>query len=146
MPRRAKIKTGRNLPLATFVALGLFGLVLLSTFVLNWLFLPLLTIFVCLAVSELANALNLKSSQVRRNDLLLLTPILLISAYFGGLQALLISFGLGIMFLIITTLRSGIDDFNNKISKSVFALTYLPFMAAFVLIMLKMWNKLYGPV
>lgn len=143
MPRRAKIKTGRNLPLATFVALGLFGLVLLSTFVLNWLFLPLLTIFVCLAVSELANALNLKSNQIRRNDLLLLTPILLISAYFGGLQALLISFGLGIMFLIITTLRSGIDDFNNKISKSVFALTYLPFMAAFVLIML---NQDSGPL
>jgi len=143
VPRRAEIKTGRNLPLATFVGLALFGLVLISTFILNWLFLPLLTIFVCLAVSELVNVLNLKSPQVRRMDLLLLTPVLLTCAYFGGLQALLISFGIGIMVLVVTTLRSGIDDFNNKISKTIFTLTYLPFMAAFVLIML---NQDSGPL
>lgn len=136
-------KNRQKFTAGNFCCAGIIWFSFVEYFCAQLALLPLLTIFVCLAVSELANALNLKSNQVRRNDLLLLTPILLISAYFGGLQALLISFGLGIMFLIITTLRSGIDDFNNKISKSVFALTYLPFMAAFVLIML---NQDSGPL
>jgi len=118
---RSEINTGRNLPLATLVGLFLFGLVLLSTFVANWLFLPLLTLFIMLAVVELVDVFNRKSASISRRALLGLTPVLFAAAYFGGINELLAAYALSIMVLIMV---------------SLLILTYLPFMAAFVLIML----------
>lgn len=136
MRSRSEIKTGRNLPLATLVGLVLFGLVLLSTFVANWLFLPLLTLFIMLAVVELVDVFNGKSQSVSKPALLGLTPVLFAAAYFGGVSELLAGYAFGIMVLIVVSLRAGIENFISRISHSLLILTYLPFMAAFVLIML----------
>lgn len=136
MRRRSEIKTGRNLPLATAVGLVLFGLVLLSTFVANWLFLPLLTLFVTLAVQELIKVFELDQNRLLKSALLA-TPIVLFSgAYFGDLFALVISLGMMVMLLVAVNLRLGAVGFIARITKSVLVIVYLPFLAAFVLIML----------
>jgi phosphatidate cytidylyltransferase len=134
--RPSEIKTGRNLPLATFVGLFLFGLVLLSTFVINSLFLPLLTIFVGLAVVELVNVLNPAESKLNKAVLLGITATIYLAAYFGGVTALIISYGFGVLTVVALALSLGTADFISRMSKSVFVITYLPFMTAFVLIML----------
>ncbi|MFZ9283189.1 MAG: phosphatidate cytidylyltransferase [Candidatus Nanopelagicales bacterium] len=136
MRSRRDIKTGRNLPLATAVGLFLFGLVLLSTFVANWLFLPLLTLFVLLAASELIDVLNRDGITVSKRAVQLVIPIMFLAAYFGGLAELTASYAFGIFVLLIASLKSGTVNFIERISKSILVLTYLPFMAAFVLLML----------
>lgn len=136
MRPRSEIKTGRNLPLATAVGLFLFALVLLSTFVANWLFLPLLTLFIMLAVVELVDVFNGKSQQISKSTLLALTPLLFGAAYFGGINELIAGYAIGIMVLITVSLRGGTDNFISRVSHSLLVFTYLPFMASFVLIML----------
>lgn len=136
MRSRDQIKTGRNLPLATLVGLLLFGLVLLSTFLANWLFLPLLTLFVALAISELVDVFNTKAHMVPKWILIALAFPLFTAAYFGELTHLVTAFGISILTLIIAALKIGVDDFVNRFSRSLLVLTYLPFMAAFVLLML----------
>lgn len=89
-----------------------------------------------MAVAELSTALNLISTKISKSDLLVLAPLLLFAAYFGDLTWLIVVYGVGIMYLVSKSLSLGTEDFVSRISKSIFALTYIPFMAAFVLIML----------
>ena len=136
MRSHREIKTGRNLPIATLVGLLLFGLVLLSTFVANWLFLPLLTLFISLAAIELIDVLNSKVRQVSKPAILTLTAALFGSAYFGGVTELLTTLAIAVMVLIAVSLSVGTENFTHRFALSLFVLVYLPFMAAFVLIML----------
>jgi phosphatidate cytidylyltransferase len=118
------------------VGLFLFGLVLLSTFVANWLFLPLLTLFVSLSVSELVDVLNANRLLVSKRIIILLTIVIFLATYFGELDHLITAYAGSILILIAINIKVGFDGFVERFSKSLLVLTYLPFMAAFVLLML----------
>jgi len=130
-------KAGRNLPVATAVGLGLLGLVVGTLAWRREAFLVLVVLAVSAAVWELGQAL------VRRDMHVPLVPVLvggagiLVSSFYAGAEAQLVSLLLTAAGVVIwrvvegngpTALRDGVAG--------AFATVYLPFLAGFVVLML----------
>jgi phosphatidate cytidylyltransferase len=132
MPRRERgARAGRNLPLAIITALLLAG-VLITTLVLSRpVFVAFLLGIVTLALLELLAVLRARATRPARPVVLAMGALLVVGAYLEGPAAL--SFG-----LLVTILASfgwylvdrGRTEVTRNVAATVFAVVYVPFMAA----------------
>jgi phosphatidate cytidylyltransferase len=132
MPRRERgARAGRNLPVAIVTALLLAG-VLITTLVLSRpLFVAFLLGIVTLALLELLAVLRARATRPARPVVLAMGALLVVGAYLEGPAAL--SFG-----LLVTILASfgwylvdrGRTEVTRNVAATVFAVVYVPFMAA----------------
>lgn len=132
MPRRERgARAGRNLPVAILTALLLAG-VLITTLVLSRpLFVAFLLGIVTLALLELLAVLRARATRPARPVVLAMGALLVVGAYLEGPAAL--SFG-----LLATILASfgwylvdrGRTEVTRNVAATVFAVVYVPFMAA----------------
>jgi phosphatidate cytidylyltransferase len=132
MPRRERgARAGRNLPVAIITALLLAG-VLITTLVLSRpLFVAFLLGIVTLALLELLAVLRARATRPARPVVLAMGALLVVAAYLEGPAAL--SFG-----LLATILASfgwylvdrGRTEVTRNVAATVFAVVYVPFMAA----------------
>jgi phosphatidate cytidylyltransferase len=132
MPRRERgARAGRNLPVAIVTALLLAG-VLITTLVLSRpLFVAFLLGIVTLALLELLAVLRARATRPARPVVLAMGALLVVGAYLEGPAAL--SFG-----LLATILASfgwylvdrGRTEVTRNVAATVFAVVYVPFMAA----------------
>ena len=132
MPRRQRgARAGRNLPVAILTALLLAG-VLITTLVLSRpLFVAFLLGIVTLALLELLAVLRARATRPARPVVLAMGALLVVGAYLEGPAAL--SFG-----LLVTILASfgwylvdrGRTEVTRNVAATVFAVVYVPFMAA----------------
>jgi phosphatidate cytidylyltransferase len=132
MPRRERgARAGRNLPVAIITALLLAG-VLIATLVLSRpLFVAFLLGIVTLALLELLAVLRARATRPARPVVLAMGALLVVGAYLEGPAAL--SFG-----LLATILASfgwylvdrGRTEVTRNVAATVFAVVYVPFMAA----------------
>jgi phosphatidate cytidylyltransferase len=132
MPRRERgARAGRNLPVAIITALLLAG-VLITTLVLSRpLFVAFLLGIVTLALLELLAVLRARATRPARPVVLAMGALLVVGAYLEGPAAL--SFG-----LLVTILASfgwylvdrGRTEVTRNVAATVFAVVYVPFMAA----------------
>jgi phosphatidate cytidylyltransferase len=132
MPRRERgARAGRNLPVAIITALLLAG-VLITTLVLSRpLFVAFLLGIVTLALLELLAVLRARATRPARPVVLAMGALLVVGAYLEGPAAL--SFG-----LLATILASfgwylvdrGRTEVTRNVAATVFAVVYVPFMAA----------------
>jgi phosphatidate cytidylyltransferase len=132
MPRRGRgTRAGRNLPVAIVTALLLAG-VLIATLVLSRpLFVAFLLGIVTLALLELLAVLRARATRPARPVVLAMGALLVVGAYLEGPAAL--SFG-----LLATILASfgwylvdrGRTEVTRNVAATVFAVVYVPFMAA----------------
>jgi phosphatidate cytidylyltransferase len=131
MPRRERgARAGRNLPVAIITAL-LAG-VLITTLVLSRpVFVAFLLGIVTLALLELLAVLRARATRPARPVVLAMGALLVVGAYLEGPAAL--SFG-----LLVTILASfgwylvdrGRTEVTRNVAATVFAVVYVPFMAA----------------
>jgi phosphatidate cytidylyltransferase len=132
MPRRERgARAGRNLPLAIVTALALAGVLIGSLLVSRPAFVAFLLGIVTLALLELLTVLRARATRPARPVVLAVGALLVVGAYLEGPAAL--SFG-----LLATILASfgwylvdrGRTEVTRNVAATVFAVVYVPFMAA----------------
>ncbi len=132
-------RSGRNMPVASAVGLGLLGLVAGSLFWRHEVFVLLVVLAVGGAVWELSQAFARRGLHLPLPPLLVGTVGILVSAYTAGEEALLVSFMLTAGGVVVWRV---LDDNEPAAFKDVvagcFAAAYLPFLAGFVILMLDM--------
>lgn len=136
MSERKAIRTGRNLPVALAVAVVLGGLALLTLFTLKATFLALVAAAVGFALWELSRALGTRGIALPLIPIAAGGAAMLALAYWSGEQATLAAFALTVVVLLAWRLRGGATGYVRDVTAAVFALTYLPFLAVFVPLML----------
>ena len=140
-PAPKKSRTGRNLPAAVGVALGL-----LSLLALTLAFRPEpFVVFVAIAISagmwELKAAFEHADLQLAIWPLLAGTSAMVVAAFLGGAGALLTTFILTLLAIVVWQIvlaaleRAPISRLN--IMASIFGAAYLPFMAGFVILIMR---------
>jgi phosphatidate cytidylyltransferase len=132
MPRRERgARAGRNLPVAILTALLLAGVLIASLVLSRPLFVAFLLGIVTLALLELLAVLRARATRPARPVVLAMGALLVVGAYLEGPAAL--SFG-----LLATILASfgwylvdrGRTEVTRNVAATVFAVVYVPFMAA----------------
>jgi phosphatidate cytidylyltransferase len=132
MPRREPgARAGRNLPLAIVTGLLLAG-VLISALVLSRpAFVAFLLGIVTLALLELLTVLRARATRPARPVVLAMGALLVVGAYVQGPAAL--SFGLLVTLLAAFgwyLVDRGRTEVTRNVAATVFAVVYVPFMAA----------------
>ena len=132
MPRRQRgARAGRNLPVAIITALLLAG-VLITTLVLSRpVFVAFLLGIVTLALLELLAVLRARATRPARPVVLAMGALLVVGAYLEGPAAL--SFGLLVTILAAFgwyLVDRGRTEVTRNVAATVFAVVYVPFMAA----------------
>lgn len=136
-PQVAGSRAGRNLPVATGVGLALLGLVVGTLYFRKEAFLVLVIVAVVAALWELAQALTRRDLHVPLVPLVVGSVGILLSAYFVGAEAQLVSFMITVGGLVIWRVvdGSGAGALRDCVAGG-FAAAYLPFLAGFVILML----------
>jgi phosphatidate cytidylyltransferase len=132
MPRRESgARTGRNLPLAIVTALALAGVLIGSLVLSRPSFVAFLVGIVTLALVELLTVLRARATRPAGPVVLAMGVLLVVGAYLEGPSAL--SFGLlatilaGFGWYLVDRGRT---EVTRNVAATVFAVVYVPFMAA----------------
>lgn len=133
-PRR--VRTGRNLPAAVGVGVGLGAVVLAALYTVRQLFLIVVVAAVGVALWELRRALATRRIAVPIIPVAAAGLAMLIGAYLGGPTALCAALGIGLLVVLAWRLTGGADGYLRDAGTGVFTLLYLPFLAAFVVLTL----------
>jgi len=133
---RKTIETGRNLPVALAVGVGLGALAIGTLLFVKIAFLVMVAIIVAVAFWELGHVLG--THQIR----LMVIPIavggvaMYALAYWRGTDAILVTLGITFGVVLAWRLPGGASGYVRDVTASVFVLVYLPVMATFVPLML----------
>jgi phosphatidate cytidylyltransferase len=130
VPRRAP-RSGRNLPLAIVTGVGLAGLLLGALVLSKPVFVLFVLTVVLLAVTELIQVLRARATRPAAAVVYPMTVLLLVGAYLKGPAAL--SFGLMLTVLAAFgwyLVDRGRTEVTRNVAATVFAVLYLPFLAA----------------
>jgi phosphatidate cytidylyltransferase len=134
--QRKPISTGRNLPVAIAVGLVLGGLALLTLFTLKATFLLYVGASAGVALWELSRALESKQIHVPLVPIAVGGAAMLALAYFRGEQAMLAALAGTVVLLLAWRLPGGSLGYLRDLTGAVFAVAYLPLLAAFVALIL----------
>jgi phosphatidate cytidylyltransferase len=135
-PEKRERRTGRNLPAAIGVGLGLGGLAILTLFTVKATFLIVVGVFVGIALWELTRAVA--GQQIR-------IPVIPVAAggavafalsYWQGGRAALAAIAITMTAILAWRLTGGADGYLRDVTAGAFALAYLPLPACFVGLML----------
>ena len=132
MPRREPgARAGRNLPLAILTGLLLAGVLIASLVLSRPAFIVFLLGIVTLALLELLTVLRARATRPARPVVLGTGALLVVGAYLEGAAAL--SFGLLVTILAAFAwylVDRGRTEVTRNVAATVFAVVYVPFMAA----------------
>jgi phosphatidate cytidylyltransferase len=129
-------RAGRDLPAAIGVGVGLAALVLLSILFARPLFLAVLTAAVGLGTWEMVRAVR----PIANPPLLPLLaggPIMTAFAWYGGAAALPLGLLATAIAVIIWRLGDGVTGYQRDISVSMLVAVYVPFLAAFAVLLVR---------
>jgi phosphatidate cytidylyltransferase len=133
---RKQINTGRNLPAALAVGIGLGGLVFVTLFTVKATFLLYVGIMVGLALWELSHAFAERGIQVPFVPVAAGGVAMVTLAYWVGPKPALVAVALTAIAVLAWRLPSGVDGYVRDVTAGIFALAYLPLFAVFVALML----------
>ena len=135
----SKIKTGRNLPLATLIGLLLITLVVASLFIYKYVFIILALIALLLGAREFTNQWS-KTKNVPISFLLVSLSIIAmtISAALSGINGLLISYLIAILLNAFYSLfKNKKVDFSKIFWVTTFVISYLGIFGSLAMLMLR---------
>ena len=135
----SKIKTGRNLPLATLIGLILITLVIASLFIYKYVFIILALTALLLGAREFTNQWS-KTKNVPISFLLVSLSIIAmtISAAIYGINGLLISYLLAILLnAFYSIFKSKKVDFSKIFWVTTFVISYLGIFGSLAMLMLR---------
>jgi phosphatidate cytidylyltransferase len=130
-------RAGRNLPAAIGSAIVLLALIGGSLFFWKPAFVVLVTAAILLGVWELKQALAEKGIALPFEPLVVGAIAMLVGAYVGGAPALATALAVTALGSMLWRLRGGVDGFVRDTTAGVFTAVYVPFLAGFVVLLLK---------
>ena len=129
-------KAGRNLPAAIASGVGLGIVVVLSLFVVKWLFVLVVIGTMLVAVSEVIAAFAKNDVKVARTPAYAATLVVPAVAYVWGPTALIAAAGAAVLAAMVWRIRRGYEGYVRDVTASIFTIAYLPFMAGFLMLSL----------
>jgi phosphatidate cytidylyltransferase len=135
-PAAPKGRTGRNLPAAIAVGVGLGGLVFLTLLTVKATFLAYMGIAVGIALAELTSALAKRDIHIPWIPVAAGGIAMVVCAYWLGSRYALAAMGLTVIAIVAWRLTGGASGYVKDTTAGVFAAAYLPLMATFVAAML----------
>ncbi|TPG16236.1 phosphatidate cytidylyltransferase [Pedococcus bigeumensis] len=129
-------RAGRNLPAAIGVGLGLGALIVGSLVLRKELMLVIIVVAIGVGVWELRRALAQVSINVPLVPSLVGSISMLISAYVGGGEALVVTVGLTCVGILLWRIADGVLDAVRDIAGGFFVAVYPSFLAGFAALML----------
>lgn len=136
-PPQRTSRSGRNLPMAAGVGASLGAVVLLSLYLWKVAFLGVVVIAIVLALWELSNALGEERIRVPVVPVVIGAVAMLVAAYAGGPEPLLVALAITVLGLIAWRLPEGREGFVRDVNAGVFAAVYVPFLAGFAALLLR---------
>ena len=134
--QRPKTKAGRDLPAAIGVGVGLAVLVIASLAFRRELFLPILVVAICLGAWELRRAVRQAGIDAPIVPVLIGAVSMLLSAYYRGPEALVLTFGLTCVGVLVWRVADGLDGAIRDIAGAVFIALYPCFLGGFAALLL----------
>ncbi|MBA2640835.1 MAG: phosphatidate cytidylyltransferase [Nocardioidaceae bacterium] len=131
-PRRA----GRNLPAAFAVGLGLGAVILVSLLVARGAFLGIVVLAALVGVWELSTALATAGTRVPLVPVGVGATAMLVGAWVGGAELVVVSLGLTVLAVLIWRLPQGAQGFVRDATAGVFVTGYVPLLGSFVVLLL----------
>jgi len=135
-PETTPPKAGRNLPAAVGVGLVLAGVVIGTLVYDARAFLAVVVVAVAYGAWELRRAIATKGAVVPLVPLLLGTVGMLVSAYLRGAEALVVTFGLTIIGLLVWRVADGLAGAARDLGASALVTFYPVFLGGFASLML----------
>lgn len=136
-PTAPKPKGGRDLRAAIGVGLGLGALVVLSLFIVKWLFVGVVAAVVVIGMWELTSRLSeSKGINVPRPPLAVGGVGMLVAAYLGGPESALVALALTCLAVLVWRMSEPPADYLRDVTAGIFTAFYVPFLATFVMLML----------
>jgi len=129
-------RTGRNLPAALGVGLGMGGLALVTLFTIKATFLLYMGAALAIALWELSRAFGTRGIRAPMLPVAVGGAATIAAAYFEGARVVLACLALTTIAVLAWRLASGVTGYLRDVTAGVFALAYLPLPAAFVAFML----------
>ncbi|HMG65892.1 MAG TPA: phosphatidate cytidylyltransferase, partial [Streptosporangiaceae bacterium] len=125
-------RTGRNLPVAIAVGVGLGGLALLTLFTVKATFLVYVAAIVGMAAWELSRALATRDIHLALVPVAVGGAAMMALAYWEGSRDALAAVALTAVAILAWRLPRGAAGYVRDVTASMFAVAYLPLMAVFV--------------
>jgi phosphatidate cytidylyltransferase len=128
-------RAGRDLRAATIVGLSLVAALVASLLISSLLFAGLVAFVMILTVHELLAALNNQLPRLVRFVVSLAAPVIVMSAYWGGSDALLTAFVASSLLVLTVRLPLGQEDYVSHVARAIFVLAYGPLFASFAVLL-----------
>ena len=136
-PPERRTRAGRNLPAATAVGLALGALILVSLYVWKAAFVGVVAAAAVLGVWELANAFREARVRVPHVPIVVGSVAIVAAAYAGGSEPLLVALTLSVLATLLWRLPERPSGYVRDVTAGVFSLMYVPFLAAFAVLLLR---------
>jgi len=128
-------RAGRDLRAATAVALLLVAALVIALLISPVSFAMLVAAVMVLTVHELLAALDGEIPRLVRLTVYLAAPVMVMSAYWRGGDALLTSFVASVLLVLSVRLPQGQDNYVSHVSKAILVLVYGPLFASFAVML-----------
>jgi phosphatidate cytidylyltransferase len=127
---------GRDLRAAIGVGLGLGALVVVSLFIVKWLFVGVVAAVVVIGMWELTSRLSeSKGIRVPRPPLAVGGVGMLVAAYLGGPESALVALTLTCLTVLVWRMSEPPEDYLRDVTAGIFTAFYVPFLATFVMLL-----------
>jgi len=136
-PAKEHGRAGRNVPVSIASAVVLIALILVTLLVWKTLFMVVVAGAVTVAVWELHRGFQARSIDLPEQPLMAGGVVMVVVAYFWGTPALVTATAVTALVTMLWLLRRGVSGYVQNATASVFTLVYVPFLGAFVALMLR---------
>ena len=131
-------RAGRNLPVAIASGVVLVAAIAATLVTLDGFpFVFLVAVAICIGIWELRRALATRGVRVPVEPLYVGAVVMLFGAWFGGAPPLAAALGITALAVMLWRLRGGVDGFVRDATAGVFTAVYVPFLAGFVVLLLR---------
>ncbi|WP_372735105.1 phosphatidate cytidylyltransferase [Nocardioides sp.] len=135
-PAKDHGRAGRDLKAAIGSAGVLLGAIALSLLFWKPAFMAIVAIAVVVAIWELHKGLQAQDIDLPEQPLMVGGVVMVVVAYFYGAPALVTATAVAALVTMLWLLRRGIDGYVKNATASVFTIIYVPFLGAFVALLL----------
>ncbi len=136
-PAAQPSRAGRNLPAAIASSVVLLALIGGSLYFWKPAFVVVVTVAILVGVWELKRGFAVADISLPYEPVMAGAVVMLVGAYVGGAPALATAMAVTAMASLLWRLRGGVDGFVRDATAAVFTSAYVPFLAGFVLLLLK---------
>ena len=128
-------RAGRDLRAATIVGLLLVLALVIALLISPVVFAALVAVVMVLTVHELLTALESELPRIVRFTVYLAAPVMVMSAYWRGGDALLTSFVAAVLLVLSVRLPQGQENYVSHVSRAILVLAYGPLFASFAVML-----------